>query len=54
MNIKAVPMLTISNEERLKFELEERIQIDKTQMQSMREEMNAFKDELAAMKRKMK
>jgi len=51
---KAVPLLTISNEERLKFKLEKRIQIDKTQIESMREEMNAFKEELAALKRKRK
>lgn len=52
--LKAAPLLTISNEERLKFRLEERIQINKTQMQSMREEMDKFKQELAAMKKKRK
>jgi integrase len=51
---KVVPLLTISDEERLKFKLEERIQIQKTTMQSMQEEMNKFKEELAILKRKRK
>jgi integrase len=49
---KAVPLLTISNEERLKFKLEERIQIEKTQMQTMRDEMDQFKAEIAALKKR--
>jgi integrase len=51
---KAVPLLTISNEERLKFKLEEKIQIEKTLVQNMQDQMNKFKEELAAMKRKRK
>ncbi len=51
---KAVGLLTISDEERLKFKLEERITIQKTQMQSMQEQMDKFQQELAAMKRKRK
>jgi integrase len=51
---KVVPLLTISDEERLKFKLEERIQIQKTTMQSMQEEMNKIKEELAILKRKRK
>ena len=52
--LKAIPLLTISNEERLKFKLEERITIEKTQVQAMREDMEKFKKEIAAMKRKRK
>jgi integrase len=33
--LKAVPLLTISNEERLKFKLEERIQIEKSEIQKL-------------------
>lgn len=51
---KAVPLLTISNEERLKFKLEERIQIEKTQMESMQQDLNKFKLELATMKKTRK
>jgi integrase len=51
---KAVPLLTISNEERLKFKLEEKIQIEKTLVQSMQDQMNKFKEELKAMKSKRK
>jgi integrase len=42
---KAVPLLTISNEERLKFELEERVQIEKTQYESLKSEFEKFKTE---------
>jgi integrase len=52
--LKAVPLLTISNEERLKFKLEERVKIQKTQMQSMQEQMDKFQAELVALKRKRK
>ncbi|MGH9972714.1 MAG: tyrosine-type recombinase/integrase [Nitrososphaeraceae archaeon] len=52
--MKAIPLLTISNEERLKFKLEEHVQIEKTRMESMQDEMNKFKQELAAMKKKRK
>jgi len=43
---KAVPLLTISNEERLKFKLEERIQIDKTQIESLKADFEKFKSEV--------
>jgi hypothetical protein len=49
---KAVPLLTISNEERLKFKLEERIQIEKTRMESMEETMKKLQQEVKALKRK--
>ncbi len=48
--LKAVPALTINNEERLKFRLEERITIERTQMQKMQAQI----DQLLAMKKKKK
>lgn len=48
---KAVSLLTISNEERLKFKLHEHIQIEKSRMDAMREEMDQFKAEIAALKK---
>jgi hypothetical protein len=50
--LKAVPLLTINDEERLKFKLEERIQIEKTTMQSMQEQINQFQAEIAAIKKR--
>ena len=47
----AVSGLTISNEERLQFKLEERVQIEKSEMEVMRQDMDRFKQELAAMKK---
>jgi integrase len=44
--LKAINNLTISDEERLKFKLEERIQIEKTQYQSLKDEFDKFKAEL--------
>jgi integrase len=52
--LKAVPLLTISNEERLKFKLEERITIEKTTIETMKEQMDKFNQQLAAMKKKRK
>ena len=49
---KGIPLLTISNEERLKFKLEERVQIDKTQIESLQEQFDKFKQEVAAMKKR--
>lgn len=43
---KAVHLLTISNEERLKFKLEERIQIDKTQIESLKADFEQFKKDV--------
>jgi integrase len=40
---KAVPLLTISNEERLKFKLEEKIQIEKTRMQVLEEKVDELR-----------
>jgi len=51
---KAVPLLTISNEERLKLKLEEKIQIEKTQFESLREDFDKFKEQVAAMKKRRK
>jgi hypothetical protein len=48
--MKAVSALTISNEERLKFKLEEKIHIEKTQYESLKAEFDKFKQEVAAMK----
>ena len=48
---KAVPLLTISNEERLKFKLEERMQIQKTTIQTMQEQMDKLLQDVAAMKK---
>lgn len=50
---KAVPVLTISNEERLKFKLEERIQIDKTQIESLKADFDNLRNEVLK-KRKRK
>ena len=44
--MKAVPLLTISNEERLKFKLVERIHIDKTQLESLKADFEKFKKEV--------
>jgi hypothetical protein len=52
--MKAIPALTISNEERLKFKLEERIQIEKTTIETMQERMNKFQEEIIKMKRRKK
>jgi integrase len=49
---KAVPLLTISNEERLKFKLEERIHIDKTQIESLKADFEKFKNEVLKQKKK--
>ena len=49
--MKAIPLLTLSNEEKLKVQLEEKIQIEKTQMEIMQQDLNKFKKELAAMKK---
>jgi integrase len=49
--LKAVPLLTISNEERLKFKLEERVQIEKTKIESLQTQFDKFKQEVAAMKK---
>jgi integrase len=43
---KAIPALTISDEERLKVELEENIQIQKTQYESLKSEFEKFKQEV--------
>ena len=51
---KAVPLLTISNENRLAFKLEERVQIEKTTMQKMEERMSKFQEEIAKIKRRKK
>jgi integrase len=52
--LKAVPLLTISDEERLKFKLEERVQIEKTKIESLQQQFDKFKQEVAAMKRRKK
>jgi hypothetical protein len=50
--MKAVPALTISNEERLKFKLEEKIHIEKTQYESLKAEFEKFKNELMKSRKK--
>ena len=44
--LKAVPLLTISDQERLRFKLEERIHIDKTQIESLKADFEKFKSEV--------
>jgi Phage integrase family len=51
---KAVLLLTISNEERLKFKLAERITIEKTRIESLQEQMDALKADMAAMNKRKK
>jgi integrase len=50
---KAVPLLTISNEERLRFKLEEKITIERTEIENLRQQFNKFKQEVNAMKKRM-
>jgi len=50
--LKAVPLLTISNEERLKFKLEQRITIERTQLEALRADFDKFKKEVMSKKRK--
>jgi integrase len=50
--LKAVPLLTISDEERLKFKLEERIKIEKTRMESMEETMKKLQQTVDSLKRR--
>jgi hypothetical protein len=45
---KAIPLLTINNEERLKFKLEEKITIERTQIETLRQQFDKFKQELNA------
>jgi site-specific recombinase XerD len=52
--MKAVPLLTISNEERLKFKLEERVQIEKTKIESLQQQFDKFKQEVKLMKKRKK
>jgi len=49
--LKAVPLLTISNEERLKFKLEQRITIERTQLEALRADFDKFKKEVMSKKR---
>lgn len=44
--LKAVPLLTISNEERLKFKLEQRITIERTQLETLRADFDKFKKDV--------
>jgi len=44
--LKAVPLLTISNEERLRFKLEERITIERTQLETLKADFEKFKQEV--------
>jgi len=50
--LKAVPLLTISNEERLKFKLEEHVKIEKTTMAQMQERMDQLQNAITQMKKK--
>jgi hypothetical protein len=51
--VKAINNLTISNEERLKVELQE-VQIDKNQYESLRAEFEKFKNEVLKLKQQQK
>lgn len=44
--LKAVPLLTISDQERLRFKLEERITIERTQLESLRKDFDQFKKDV--------
>jgi integrase len=44
--MKAIPLLTISDQERLKFKLEERITIERTQLETLRADFDQFKKEV--------
>lgn len=50
--LKAVPLLTISNEERLRFKLEERITTERTQLEELRADFDNFKKQVMSKKRK--
>ena len=49
--LKAVPKLTVSNEERLKFKLEERITIEKNQLEMLKADFEKFKKEVMSRKK---
>lgn len=51
---KAVPLLTVNNEERLKFKLEERVQIERTHMDSMQKQLDDFRQQMASMNKRRK
>jgi integrase len=51
---KAVPLLTISNEERLRFKLEEKITIERTEIENLRQQFNKFKQEVNSVKKRMR
>ena len=50
--LKAVPLLTISNEERLKFKLEQTITIERTQLEQLRADFDKFKKQVMSKQRK--
>ena len=50
--LKAVPALTISQEEKLKVELNEKTQIQKTVIESLQQQMDLFKREVNGMKKR--
>lgn len=52
--LAAVPLITIGEEERLRLKLEEHVQVEKTRMESMQQDLNRFKEELASIKKKRK
>jgi integrase len=48
--LKAVPLLTISDEDRLQFKYDEKVKIEKSQYESLKSEFEKFKDEVMKMK----
>jgi integrase len=52
--LKAIPLLTISDEERLKFKLEESIQIEKTKLENLQQQFDQFRDEFIKQRRMKK
>lgn len=44
--LKAVHLLTISNEERLKFKLEQRITTEKSQLEALKADFENFKEKV--------
>jgi hypothetical protein len=50
--LKAVALLTISNEERLKFKIEQRMAIERTQLEALKADFENFKKEVMSKKKK--
>ena len=49
--LKAVPLLTRSDEERLRFKLEQRITIERTQIETLKADFEKFKKDVMKRRR---